>query len=100
MEYDMTQFFESCVQLYAELTDTDPSTYPAAGTPYGPELTDLEDGQGGPRGEITAPAEEALAAVLNIETQTGPPDVEVEVPGLAAEPSSDDPQPPSPSGVL
>ena len=50
LEYDMTQFFESCVQLYAELTDTDPSTYPAAGTPYGPELTDLEDGQGGPRG--------------------------------------------------
>ena len=47
IEYDMTQFFESCVQLYAELTDTDPSTYSAAGTPFGPELTDLEDGQGG-----------------------------------------------------
>ena len=48
IEYDMTEFFESCVTLYAELTDTDPTTYPAAGTPFGPELTYLEDGQGAP----------------------------------------------------
>eukprot|EP00959_Pyramimonas_sp_CCMP1952_P300609 6287845-Pyramimonas_sp.AAC.1 len=36
IEYDMTEFFESCVTLYAQLTDTDPATYPAAGTPFGP----------------------------------------------------------------
>ena len=66
IEYDMTEFFESCVTLYAQLTDTDPATYPAAGTPFGPELSNLEDGQGGPRGEDDriGPAEEALAALL------------------------------------
>eukprot|EP00959_Pyramimonas_sp_CCMP1952_P333230 6977555-Pyramimonas_sp.AAC.1 len=57
----MTEFFESCVTLYAELTDTDPATYPAAGTSFGPELIDLEDCQGGPRCEIYPPAEEAIA---------------------------------------
>eukprot|EP00959_Pyramimonas_sp_CCMP1952_P469404 9494873-Pyramimonas_sp.AAC.1 len=48
----MTELFDSCVTLSAQLTDTDPATYPASGTPFGPELTDLEDGQGGPRGEV------------------------------------------------
>eukprot|EP00959_Pyramimonas_sp_CCMP1952_P178367 3728504-Pyramimonas_sp.AAC.1 len=62
----MTEFFESCVTLYAQLTDTDPATYPAAGTPFGPELVDLEDGQGGPRGEVCSPAEEAIASALHI----------------------------------
>eukprot|EP00959_Pyramimonas_sp_CCMP1952_P132576 2772251-Pyramimonas_sp.AAC.1 len=51
----MAEFFGSCVTLYAQLTDTDPATHPAAGTPFGPELTDLEDGQGGPRGEVYPP---------------------------------------------
>eukprot|EP00959_Pyramimonas_sp_CCMP1952_P303284 6346398-Pyramimonas_sp.AAC.1 len=51
IEYDMTELFDSCVTLYVQLTDTDPATHPAAGTPFGPELIDLEDGQGGPRGE-------------------------------------------------
>ena len=40
---DMEDFFKSCVQAYAELTDTDPATYPKSGTPFGPELTSLED---------------------------------------------------------
>eukprot|EP00959_Pyramimonas_sp_CCMP1952_P246714 5156522-Pyramimonas_sp.AAC.1 len=62
----MTEFFDSCVTLYAQLTDADPATYPAAGTPFGPELTDLEDGQGGPRGEIYSPAEEDIASALQI----------------------------------
>eukprot|EP00959_Pyramimonas_sp_CCMP1952_P338743 7094066-Pyramimonas_sp.AAC.1 len=38
--YDMIEFFESCMTLYAQLTDADPATYPAAGAPLGPELTD------------------------------------------------------------
>ena len=59
MEYDMEDFFRSCVDTYAELTDTDPATYPKSGTPFGPGLTSFEDGQGGPRGEGDAsPAEE------------------------------------------
>eukprot|EP00959_Pyramimonas_sp_CCMP1952_P237324 4960235-Pyramimonas_sp.AAC.1 len=39
---------------------------------FGPELTSLEDGQGGPRGEVLAPAEEALAACLRIDAVVGP----------------------------
>eukprot|EP00959_Pyramimonas_sp_CCMP1952_P128738 2692289-Pyramimonas_sp.AAC.1 len=62
----MTEFFESCVPLYAQLADTDPAIYPAAGTPAGREFTDLEDGPGGPRGEIYSPAEEAIASALQI----------------------------------
>eukprot|EP00959_Pyramimonas_sp_CCMP1952_P313280 6557312-Pyramimonas_sp.AAC.1 len=62
----MTEFFDSCVTLYAQLTDADPATYPAAGTPFCPEFTDLEDGQGGPRVEIYSPAEEAIASALQI----------------------------------
>eukprot|EP00959_Pyramimonas_sp_CCMP1952_P426865 8940248-Pyramimonas_sp.AAC.1 len=80
----MTEFFESCVKLCAQLTDTDPATYPAAGTPFGPELTDLEDGQGGPRGEIYSPAEEAIASALRINVDSGPPDRKTEVIGFDA----------------
>ena len=98
----MTEFFDSCVALYAQLTDTGPSTYPAAGTPFGPELSDLEDGQGGPRGEAHPPAEEAFAAALHIDAACGPPDREVVVPGLAATGTSPtDPETtPTQSGVL
>eukprot|EP00959_Pyramimonas_sp_CCMP1952_P248192 5187895-Pyramimonas_sp.AAC.1 len=97
----MTEFFDSCVTLYAQLTDADPATYPAAGAPFGPELTDLEDGQGGPRGEVYSPAEEAIASALRINVDTGPPDQEIEVLGLdAAAASPDDPEPPTQSGVL
>eukprot|EP00959_Pyramimonas_sp_CCMP1952_P249775 5221803-Pyramimonas_sp.AAC.1 len=56
IEYDMTERFESCVTLYSQLADTDPATDPAAGAPSGPELTDFEDGQGGPRGDKCPPA--------------------------------------------
>eukprot|EP00959_Pyramimonas_sp_CCMP1952_P251900 5263099-Pyramimonas_sp.AAC.1 len=79
MEYDMAEFFKSCVSLCAELTDTDQSAYPLSGTPFGPGLTSFEDGQGGPRGELLAPAEEALAARLRIDAATGPPDEEIHV---------------------
>eukprot|EP00959_Pyramimonas_sp_CCMP1952_P125473 2623397-Pyramimonas_sp.AAC.1 len=97
----MTEFFESCVTLYAQLTDTDPATYPAAGTPFGPELTDLEDGQGGPRGDIYSPAEEAIASALRINVDSGPLDRKIEAIGLdAAAASPDDPEPPTQSGVL
>eukprot|EP00959_Pyramimonas_sp_CCMP1952_P039919 834697-Pyramimonas_sp.AAC.1 len=70
----MTEFFDSCVTLYAQLTDADPATYPAAGAPFGPDLIDLEDGQGGPRGEVYSPAEEATASALQIKIDAGPPD--------------------------
>eukprot|EP00959_Pyramimonas_sp_CCMP1952_P086011 1799053-Pyramimonas_sp.AAC.1 len=90
IEYEMIGFFESCVTLYAQLTDADPATYPAAGAPFGPVLTDFE----GRRGE------DAIAAAFGVQVDTGSPDRSVEVPGLAAEPSPDDPEPPTPSGVL
>eukprot|EP00959_Pyramimonas_sp_CCMP1952_P465066 9487655-Pyramimonas_sp.AAC.1 len=97
----MTELFDFCVTLYAQLTDTDPSTSPAAGTPFGPELADLEGGQGGPRGEVCPPAEEAIASAVNINVDVGPPDQEVMVHGLdAAAVSPDDPEPPTQSGVL
>ena len=44
MENYTGDFFQSRVTLHAELTDTDPATYPKLGTPYGPELTSFEDG--------------------------------------------------------
>eukprot|EP00959_Pyramimonas_sp_CCMP1952_P425161 8905490-Pyramimonas_sp.AAC.1 len=97
----MTELFDSCVALYAQLTDTDPATYPAAGPPFGPELSDLEDGQGGPRGEVYSPAEEAIASALRSKVDSGPPDQKIDVPGLdAAAASPDDPEPPAQSGVL
>eukprot|EP00959_Pyramimonas_sp_CCMP1952_P191391 4001823-Pyramimonas_sp.AAC.1 len=97
----MTDLFESCVTFYAQLTDTDSATYPAAGTPFGPELTDLEDGQGGPRGEICSPAEEVIASALQIKVDVGQPDQEIEVHGLgAAAASPNDPGPPTQSRVL
>eukprot|EP00959_Pyramimonas_sp_CCMP1952_P004479 93789-Pyramimonas_sp.AAC.1 len=96
----MTEFFESCVTLFALLTDTDPATYPTAGTPFGPELVDLEDGQGGPRGEICSPAEEAIASALHIKVGVGPPDQEIVVHSLdAVAASPNDPEPPTQSGA-
>eukprot|EP00959_Pyramimonas_sp_CCMP1952_P392961 8234107-Pyramimonas_sp.AAC.1 len=95
----MTEFFESCVTLYAQLTDTDPATYPAAGTPFGPEFADLEDGQGGPRGEVCSPAVEAMASALHIKVDVGPPDQQIVAHGLdAAAASPNDPEPPTQSG--
>eukprot|EP00959_Pyramimonas_sp_CCMP1952_P459562 9478425-Pyramimonas_sp.AAC.1 len=94
----MIEFLESCVTLYAQLTDTDPATYPAVGTSCGPELADFEDRRGGPRGEKHPPAEEAIAAALGISIDTGSPDKTIEVPGLPAEPGPDDPEPPTQSG--
>eukprot|EP00959_Pyramimonas_sp_CCMP1952_P340465 7131196-Pyramimonas_sp.AAC.1 len=67
----MTEFFDSRVTLYAQLTDADPTTYPAAGTPFGP-------GQGGPRGEVYSLAGETIASALQINVDTGPPDQEIE----------------------
>eukprot|EP00959_Pyramimonas_sp_CCMP1952_P202561 4235935-Pyramimonas_sp.AAC.1 len=52
----------------------DPTRYLAAGAPFGPELIDFEDGQGGPRGERYPPAEEALAKALKLNVDSGPPD--------------------------
>ena len=43
----MEDAFRSCVTLCAELADADPATSAAVGSPFGPELADLEDGQGG-----------------------------------------------------
>ena len=81
IEDDMQEFFESCVQVYAQLTDTDPVTYPHVGTPYGSKLANLEDGQGGPRGEVIVPAMEALAVLLHIDAKVGKPDRKVVVKG-------------------
>ena len=101
MEYDMEDFFKDCVRLYAELTDTDPSTYPKSGAPFGPELTTLEDGQGGPRGEVVPPAEEALAECLRLNAQVGPPDREITAGGPPLDDhDAPDPRPPAPSGLL
>ena len=72
MEYDMEDFFRSCVALYAELTDTDPATYPAVGTPFGPEMASLLDGRGGPQGTDIALAMEALAEGLGVREHTKP----------------------------
>eukprot|EP00959_Pyramimonas_sp_CCMP1952_P266349 5568415-Pyramimonas_sp.AAC.1 len=97
----MTEFFDSCVTLHAQLTDADPATHPAAGTPPGPELADLEDGQGGPRCEVCSPAEETIASALDIKVDVGPPVQEIVVRGLdAAAASPDGPEPPTKSGVL
>eukprot|EP00959_Pyramimonas_sp_CCMP1952_P072135 1506673-Pyramimonas_sp.AAC.1 len=85
----MSDFFESCLAFYAQLTDIDHATHLLLASPFGPELTDFEDGQGGPRGEKHSPAEEAIAAALGVEVDTGSPDKPVEVPGLAAEPGPD-----------
>merc|ERR1712086_538116 len=81
IEYDMGTFFQSAIDLYAELTDTDPANYPAVGTPFGIEHTDIEDGQGGTRGEVSSPSMEALANLLGIDAPMGPPDAPVTVYG-------------------
>ena len=98
IEYDMEEFFQSCVDLYAELTDTNPANYPAVVTPFGIEHTDLEDGQGGPRGEISSPSMEALANLLGIDAPMGPPDMPVIVGGQPLDEDDPNPLPPSESG--
>ena len=100
MDYDMTGFFESGIALYAELTDTDPANYPVVATPFGAEHLDIEDGQGGPRGEVSAPSMEALAELLGIEAPVGPSDMEVKVHGQALDDMDPNPLPPSESGYL
>ncbi len=47
----MEDFFLSCVQRYADMTGTDPSTYPRVPTPFGVEDANLEDGLDGPTGQ-------------------------------------------------
>ena len=98
--YDMIDFFKSCVGTYAELTDTDPETYPKSGSPYGPEMTSFEDGQGGPRGELLQPALEALAECLGIDVETGRADTPVHVGGEPLGTETKNERPPAPSGVL
>eukprot|EP00959_Pyramimonas_sp_CCMP1952_P373663 7825465-Pyramimonas_sp.AAC.1 len=101
MECDMEDLFAPCVRVYAELTRADPKTCPLAGTPYGPELASLEDGQGGPRGEGVHPAEEAIAECLRIDGNVGPEDKVPAVGGRArAADGSPSPRPPALSGVL
>eukprot|EP00959_Pyramimonas_sp_CCMP1952_P456152 9472700-Pyramimonas_sp.AAC.4 len=48
-KYDVIDFFGSCVLLRAHLTDTYLGARPSAGSPFGPEVIGIEDGQGGPR---------------------------------------------------
>ncbi len=71
MEYDMSEFFGSCVSLYADLTRTDPSKYPRVPTPFAAENVHKEDGLGGPKGAVAPPAEEALAALLHLDPASG-----------------------------
>ena len=61
IEYDMSDFFKSCVMLYADLTGTNPKDYPMVPTPFGPEATEIEYALGGASGRSCAPAEEAAA---------------------------------------
>ena len=73
LEYDVEDFFKSCVTAYAEVTDTDLATYPKSGTPFGQELTIFEDGQEEPGGEGDAsPAEEDLAECMHVHAAVGP----------------------------
>ncbi len=71
MEYDMREFFRSCVALYADLTDTLASPYPKVPTPFGPLARDIEDGLGGPEGRETEPALEDLACALGVPATPG-----------------------------
>ena len=66
IEYDMKDFFKSCVDLYADLTGTSPAEYPKVPTPSGPEATEIEYGMGGVAGRTCPPAEEALADLLEV----------------------------------
>ena len=64
LEYDMRDFFKSCVQVYADLTGTNPEHYPRVPTPFGAEIG-VEDGLSGPKGSVdVAPAMEALKECL------------------------------------
>ncbi len=71
MEYDMREFFRSCVALYADLTGTLPSSYPKVPTPFGPLARDIEDGLGGPEGREAEPALEDLACALGVPATPG-----------------------------
>ena len=66
LEYDMKDFFKSCVDLYFDLTGTDPRQYPKVPTPFGPGATEIEYGIGGAAGRTCPPAEEALADLLGV----------------------------------
>ena len=60
----MRDFFRSCVQVYADLTGSNPDNYPRVPTPFGPEIG-VEDGLSGPKGSVDiAPAMEALRECL------------------------------------
>eukprot|EP00959_Pyramimonas_sp_CCMP1952_P125356 2620862-Pyramimonas_sp.AAC.1 len=63
-------------------------------------MSDLEDGQGGPIGEIVPLAEEALAEVLSALTVAGLPDQKIAVVGLHADLASPITQPPEVSGIV
>ena len=62
----MRDFFKSCVDLYADLTGTNPNEYPKVPTPFGPEAAEIEYGVGGVTGRTCPPAEEALADLLGL----------------------------------
>eukprot|EP00959_Pyramimonas_sp_CCMP1952_P299264 6259530-Pyramimonas_sp.AAC.1 len=49
IECDVTDIFESCVLLCAQLADAGFAMCPSAEAPFGPEMVDLEDGRGGAR---------------------------------------------------
>ena len=72
MEYDMREFFESRVQVYAQLTDTGPAARPHVGAPYGSELT-RRRWTGRPPGRNHRRAIEALADLLHVKAKVGPP---------------------------
>ena len=67
----MRDFVRSCVTLYADLTGTDPSTYPKVPTPFGPQAKNIEDGLGGPDGRYVEPSMEDLACALPVPAVPG-----------------------------
>ena len=52
LEYDMREFFRSCVQVYADITGSNPEHYPTVPTPFGPEIG-VEDGLSGLKAALT-----------------------------------------------
>ena len=50
VQYDMRDFFRSCVMLYADLTGADPESHPRVPTPFGPQSKYIDDGLSGPEG--------------------------------------------------
>ena len=98
IEYDMGEFFASCVKVYSDLTGHPSSAFPKVGTPFGPELPGAEDGVGGPAGFDQSPADVALAACLGLEAVEQDEDHPVPHSGRPA--PVDDRKPPTESGVL